>query len=210
MGENGCTLIDSGKEEHFVYLEDAMKEHKLDIGGISTFIATHGHKDHIGGLSFLKKIESYIHREDLSLVPDKLKANLTGTLPDNGTAISGLECILLGHHTPGSIALFHQESGVLFCGDHLCFFGEPLPDEKVASNGKEMKDKYVKFISEWAESDEMRVKHNFDLFRNGLKSLRKFDAKYLCTGHGVVVKDDVHSFLSDLIFAGENEINNTD
>lgn len=202
MGENGCTLIDSGKEEHFVYLEAAMKELNLNIGGISTFIATHGHKDHIGGLSFLERVESYIHCEDFSLVPDKLKVNLTGTLPDNGPSISGLECILLGHHTPGSVALFHQESGVLFCGDHLCFFGEPLPEEKVASNGKELKDKYVKFISEWAENDEMRVKHNFDLFMNGLQILRKFDAKYLCTGHGVVVKDDVDSFLSDLIQAG--------
>jgi len=131
-----------------------------------------------------------------------LKANLTGTLPDNGAVISGLECTLLGHHTPGSVALFHQESGVLFCGDHLCFFGEPLPDEKMASNGKEMQEKHVKFISEWANNEEMRVKHNFDLFMNGLQILRKFDAKYLCTGHGAVVKDDVDSFLSDLIQAG--------
>ncbi|MGD6831139.1 MBL fold metallo-hydrolase [Sutcliffiella halmapala] len=198
MGENGCTLIDSGKEKHFEYLEAALKEK----GEISAFIATHGHIDHIGGLSFLEKAESYIHSEDLSLMPEKLKANLTGTLPDNGPSISGLECILLGHHTPGSVALFHQESGVLFCGDHLCFFGEPLLDEKVTSNGKEMKDKYVKFISEWANNEEMRVKHNFVLFMNGLQILRRFDAKYLCTGHGVVLKDDVDSFLSDLIQAG--------
>ncbi|MCA1320986.1 MBL fold metallo-hydrolase [Bacillus tianshenii] len=198
MGENGCTLIDSGKEEHFEYLEAALKE----IGNISAFIATHGHKDHIGGLSFLKKAESYIHSEDLSLVHEKLKAKLTGKLTD-GVAIRGLECIHLGHHTPGSVALFHQESGVLFCGDHLCFFGEPLPNEKVVSNGNAMKDKYVKFISEWADNEEMRVKHNFELFMDGLKKLRKFDAKYLCTGHGIVLRNEVDSFLSDLILAGE-------
>jgi glyoxylase-like metal-dependent hydrolase (beta-lactamase superfamily II) len=52
MGENGCTLIDSGKEEHFDYLEAAMKELNLDKGGISAFIATHGHKDHIGDFPF--------------------------------------------------------------------------------------------------------------------------------------------------------------
>ncbi|MCM3617659.1 MBL fold metallo-hydrolase [Sutcliffiella horikoshii] len=199
MGDNGYTLIDSGKEEHFDYLETSLAEINLKKDEIFAFIATHGHKDHIGGLSFLENIKSYIHSEDLSLVPENLKTNLTGTLPDNGEAINGLEYIFLGHHTPGSVALFHQESGVLFCGDHLCFFGEPLPNEKVAGNGKEMKDKYVKFISEWAKNEEMRSKHHFELFMQGLKKLREIRPSILCTGHGVVIKDDVDSFLSDLI-----------
>ncbi|MEQ2528400.1 MBL fold metallo-hydrolase [Bacillaceae bacterium CLA-AA-H227] len=66
------TLIDSGKEEHFEHLEGEMK--KIGIENITRFIATHGHKDHIGGVRFLENVEGYIHHEDVN---DPLLITLT-------------------------------------------------------------------------------------------------------------------------------------
>lgn len=199
IGENEITLIDSGKEEHFQHLESALKNINLDKKDISKFVATHGHKDHIGGIQSLAGIEGSIHRKDLDLLPTNLGNKLSPNLPDGGSTVSSLECVLLGHHTKGSVALYHHESGVLFCGDHLCFFGEPLPDKMVVDKGELVREKFKKFVSDWSQSEEMRKEHNFDLFIEGLKDIRKFNAEYLCTGHGVVLKGNISGFISDLL-----------
>lgn len=192
-------LIDSGKAEHFEAFEAALAHINFKPEDISTVVATHGHKDHIEGTGFLPHIEALIHQKDVDLLPKNLKAKFSPVLPDKGSTVMNLETVLLGHHTPGSVAFFHEKSKVLFCGDHLCFFGDPLPEGKVVVKGEIMKEQVKKFVIDWSKSEEMKIQHNFELFIEGLKTLQKFDAKYLCTGHGVIIQEDMPKFIKEIL-----------
>lgn len=192
-------LIDSGKAEHFEAFETALARINLTSKNISTVVATHGHRDHIEGTRFLPNAEALIHPRDIDLLPIDLKDKFSPVLPNKDSIVMNLESVLLGHHTPGSVALYHEKSKVLFCGDHLCFFGELLPNGKVVAEGEAMKEQVKKFITDWSESEEMRIEHNFELFIEGLKTLQKFDAKYLCTGHGVILKEDMNKFFKEIL-----------
>jgi glyoxylase-like metal-dependent hydrolase (beta-lactamase superfamily II) len=196
---NSVTLIDSGKEEHFQHLESSMEGIGINKDNITNFVATHGHKDHIGGIKFLEGIEGYIHHRDLELLPDEITGKLNPVLPDNGGTVSNLDCIHLGHHTKGSVALYHNKSKALFCGDHICFFGETLNGNSVVTEGTVNREKYKEFVSGWSQNEEMRKKYDFDLFMKGLKTINQFDTEYLCTGHGVVLKRDINKFSAELL-----------
>ncbi|WP_419392756.1 MBL fold metallo-hydrolase [Cytobacillus praedii] len=198
LEHNNITLIDSGKEEHSHFLFSALKKKGISKSDITHFIATHGHKDHIGAIQYLSDIEGYIHNQDLELIPENSRNKLKRKLPDNGPTGNDLECVLLGHHTKGSVLLYHRGSKVLFCGDHICFFGEQLSGD-VVDTGVEERGKYKRFVSEWSRNEEMREQHNFNLFIVGLKKIANYDVEYLCTGHGVVLKGKVKEFISDLL-----------
>ncbi|TKC15316.1 MBL fold metallo-hydrolase [Robertmurraya kyonggiensis] len=186
------TLIDSGKEEHFEHLSGEMK--KIGIENITRFVATHGHRDHIGGVRFLENVEGYIHEKDLQLVPEELRGKFNTNLRE----VDNLEHVLLGHHTKGSVALYHKKDKVLFCGDHICFFGEPI-NGQVVEDGDVTGEKFKKFVSEWSQNEEMRKKRDFDSFIKGLKAMNQFEIEYLCTGHGVVLKGGINRYISELI-----------
>ncbi|WP_436371571.1 MBL fold metallo-hydrolase [Cytobacillus sp. BC1816] len=198
LENNNVILIDSGKKEHSHLLFSALKKKGISKNDITHFIATHGHKDHIGSVQFFGNIEGYIHNQDLELIPGNVRNKLNMKLPDNGPTVSNLECVLLGHHTKGSVLLYQRVSKVLFCGDHICFFGEQLSGN-VVDTGVGEREKYKQFVSEWSQNEEMREQHNFSLFIEGLKKISKYDVEYLCTGHGVVLKDKVNEFISDLL-----------
>ncbi|MCF6411736.1 MBL fold metallo-hydrolase [Pseudalkalibacillus salsuginis] len=198
LDNNNINLIDSGKEEHSHFLFSALKKKGISNSDITHFIATHGHKDHIGGIQFSGEIEGYIHNQDLELIPENLRNKLKMSLPDKSSTVSNLECVLLGHHTKGSVLLYQRGSKVLFCGDHICFFGEQLSGNVVDIGGLE-REKYKQFVSDWSQNEEMRKQHNFSLFIEGLKKINQYDVEYLCTGHGVVLKGKINEFISDLL-----------
>ncbi|MBS4196480.1 MBL fold metallo-hydrolase [Lederbergia citri] len=199
LEDNDILLIDSGKEEHSRFLFTALNSKGISNSDVTQFIATHGHKDHIGGIQHLGEIDCFIHNKDLDLVPKKLRHKLKKNLPDHGLTAGYLECVLLGHHTEGSVLLYHRETKVLFCGDHICFFAEPLNDNKVIDTGTLEREKLIQFVSDWSQNEEMKKQHNFNLFIEGLKVINKFDVEYLCTGHGVILKGDINRFISDLL-----------
>ncbi|WP_059173355.1 MBL fold metallo-hydrolase [Bacillus sp. FJAT-27445] len=199
LEDNDNFLIDSGKVEHSQLLFSALDSKGISKSDITQFIATHGHKDHIGGMQFLEGIDGFIHEKDLELVPESLKQKLKTNLPDKGSIAGNFECVLLGHHTKGSVLLYHRKSKALFCGDHICFFAEPLNENKVVDTGTYEREKIKQFVSDWSQNEEMRKQRNFSLFIEGLKAINKFEAEYLCTGHGVIIKGDINKFISDLL-----------
>lgn len=196
---NDVILIDSGKEEHFECLETAIKSIGIEKSEITNFIATHGHKDHIGGIRFMNGVEGYIHREDLELLPENIRKKINPSLPNSGKVLNNFECVLLGHHTKGSIILYHRKSKALFCGDHISFFGEPLDGNEVVGEGKLVREKFKDFLSEWSGNNEMKKQHNFDSFIHGLREMNKFDIEYLCTGHGAILKGGINEYITELL-----------
>ncbi|MCI2424906.1 MBL fold metallo-hydrolase [Candidatus Acetothermia bacterium] len=96
--------------------------------GIDMIINTHGHFDHVGGNSVLKKkygAKILLHRADLPLfratVPPEVEVDRFIDEGDKiGTGAETLEVLHMPGHSPGSIILVG--AGVIFCGD-LIFAG---------------------------------------------------------------------------------------
>jgi hydroxyacylglutathione hydrolase len=128
-----CVLVDAGLDAHD--LVAFLQEHRLQPAAV---VLTHGHIDHIEGLSLLRRhfpaLKVYIHKLDAPLLtdPDANLSALTG-----GEFTAGPADVLLKEgdtieeagvhfsvfhtpgHTPGGICLYAEREGVLFSGDTL-------------------------------------------------------------------------------------------
>jgi len=98
----------------------------IDTEKVDMIINTHGHFDHVGGDSVLKKkygAKILLHRADLALfretVPPEVKVD---RFIDEGDKVGAgrLEVMHMPGHSPGSIILVGD--GIIFCGD-LIFAG---------------------------------------------------------------------------------------
>jgi hypothetical protein len=220
INDSRVTLIDSGKADHSDVLIAALARLQKAPQDVTELFATHGHRDHVGGSFVLDRARKAIHPHDSPLLADPVRSSFTLSLPSGG-ALGDLDCVLLGQHTTGSVALFHRPSRVLFCGDHICFFGRPFSDEGFVSRAQDTRDRFTGFVADlaqhWPPTEEDRKwitddlasrspqdheRHNFDLFVAGLRTLQQFDAIALCTGHGTVLRGEIAAFLHGLIAAG--------
>lgn len=196
-GRGRLVLIDCGKADHASELVAALAELGLRPADITVLLATHGHRDHIGAWALFTQAEMYLHPADRALLGDEALTRFGHALPDDGGVLD-FDCIHLGHHTPGSVALFHRETGTLFAGDHLCFFGKQLPAGGLVSPAPELRELSRQFVSGWALHPENRSAHRFEEFRRGLDLLARFPGRSFCTGHGGVLTGMVPEFLREL------------
>jgi hypothetical protein len=220
LGARDAFLIDTGKGEHVDLLIHALSRLQRTPRDVTTILATHGHHDHVGGSVAFAKASKVIHVGDWRLLSGKLQGEFTPSLPDEGTVLD-FDCLRLGQHTAGSVALFHRATKVLFSGDHLCFFGAPLSAGGLVGRGAERREEFCGFVSSWASHwppagaelerltadlarrpSEDRERYNFGLFLDGLIRLQRFNATALCTGHGPVLVEDIPRFISQVITAG--------
>ena len=138
---------------------------------------------------------------DASLVSDATRLGLRPL--DSAQSAAGLPVIPLGHHTPGSVALYDPTARVLYAGDYLCFFREELPPEGLVTEGTGLREKTRTFIAEWSEHPADRQRYHFDEFMHGLKILASWDRMdVLATGHGPVLTGGITPFLADLLEYG--------
>lgn len=216
------TLVDSWKMDHSDLLVAALAQLNRIPDNVTELLATHGHRDHIGGSLILERTRKSIHPYDLPLLPAEFRSGFSASLPSAGP-VGPFDCVLLGQHTTGSVALFHRPTKLLFCGDHICFFGRPFSDEGFVSRAADVRDRFTRSIADWArnwppaDEDRKRMekdlegrppqdreRYNFDLFLKGIRILQQFDATALCTGHGTVLHGDISTFLRELIGASDS------
>lgn len=221
VGDSGLTLIDAGKTDHSDLLVAGLARLQKSPEDVRELLVTHGHRDHVGGSIVLDRARKAIHPNDLPLISEEVRSGFTTSLPSAGS-VGDFDCMLLGQHTTGSVALFHRPSRVLFCGDHICFFGRPFSDEGFVSRAQDTRDRFTGFVADWAQhwppteedrkwitddlagrSPQDHERHNFDLFVAGLRTLQQFDAIALCTGHGTVLRGEIPAFLQGLIAADQ-------
>ena len=197
----GWVVIDCGKRDHIAELAAAIRGVGVQPQDIATVIMTHGHRDHVGGLSLFVEAEAWMSSRDASLVSDATRLGLRPL--DSAQSVAGLTVIPLGHHTPGSVALYDPTARVLYAGDYLCFFREELPPEGLVTEGTGLREKTRTFIAEWSEHPADRQRYHFDEFMHGLKILASWDRMdVLATGHGPVLTGGITPFLADLLEYG--------
>lgn len=128
-----CLVIDPGLEAN--ELVEFIEEQKLNPVAV---ILTHGHIDHIAGISIIRKrfaeIKVYIHNLDAEMLTEPVKnlSAMTGagftTEPEDISLkegdiidLAGVKLLVLHTpgHTPGGISLYSKETGVVFVGDTL-------------------------------------------------------------------------------------------
>lgn len=192
-------MIDCCKAEQSDALVAALSQIGVDPNNVKSFIATHGHPDHVGGSGLFVQAEKWIHIHDAGRLSAEQSKEFKEIDCDAGE-ISGLSFTLLGHHTEGSIALFDPITHCLFCGDHICFFGDKLPSEGLVTFGDDLRAKTETFVAGWSQRPEDRSKYRFDRFIQGLQLLLSYtESRYLATGHGPILRDQIPDFLRSLI-----------
>ena len=190
-------LIDTGKAEHLTPLIAILGSLGVAAEDVTHIIATHGHQDHVGAAAGFPVAERLIHAQDAPLLAETSLAQFSLNLPDNGEVL-GLRCRLLRQHTPGSVALYDPQSKAAFCGDHICFFGDPLPSDGPVSYGAGLREITYNYIHEWMHGPDRLDDDNLDRFLKGLVTLAAFEADVLCTGHGAILTGDIALFLARL------------
>jgi len=127
-----CLIIDAGQQPW--QLLNFLNDHKLQPRAI---VLTHGHADHIAGLSQLSSgypgIKVYIGKLDAPMLTDaelNLSAMMASPikaaadiLVEEGDIIDQagikLDVLHVPGHTPGSISLYARKQGIVFTGDSL-------------------------------------------------------------------------------------------
>ena len=192
------TLVDTGtpgKQDNILsYLQNVLKGKPEDI---KTIILTHHHIDHTGSLYELKKITNanvaaYI--EDVDIISgekpssdpiymrfvSRLMATFTSykfIKPDIGLhendMVDNYMVIHTPGHTPGSIALYNSDNGVIFVGDTLTYDGNKVGGPpSFLINDREALKKSVKKISD-------------------------YNPKIMLSGHGKPLTEDTTEMIKD-------------
>jgi glyoxylase-like metal-dependent hydrolase (beta-lactamase superfamily II) len=152
----GLGLIDSGTKESPVHaIEPALRSMNAKLEGVSTVVLTHGHYDHCGGLSEIRKVSkvsALCHPSDEVLVedPPSVFEHLNHRFPGlyeeqavefeaaqidvviNGDAkftIGGRDMVALHApgHSAGSLCIVDGATDIAFSGDSFQGWGEGRP-----------------------------------------------------------------------------------
>lgn len=202
------TLVDTGKPGHLEALTGSLAALGRRLDGVAYLAATHGHMDHIGSAGHLKKAQRAIHPAERAALPEWQQRLFPVDLPDAGEW-AGLQVRRLPpYHSPGSVALYDAQSGALFCGDHLCCFGDPLPQGGIAGACEDLRLQAATYVETWRDRARRNNPYQPDTalhdFLAGLAVLASFEqAQLLCTGHGPVLRGRISEFLQHLVAIGQ-------
>lgn len=154
IDRGGLTVIDTGipgsGKKILSFIRDTLQR---DPSEIRSVIITHFHTDHVGGIPALKNaapgLKLAAHELDAGFISGqkplprysgikgmflKIFTTLMATVVPvdiilhDGDRVSGLVCMHLPGHTPGSIGLLDEENGTLFAGDLLRWDGSVLSE----------------------------------------------------------------------------------
>jgi glyoxylase-like metal-dependent hydrolase (beta-lactamase superfamily II) len=153
VARENLAVIDTGipgsGRKILAYITDTLHRRPEEIG---TIFLTHFHMDHTGGLAVLKnaapKANVAVHEAETGYISGRIASprypgvkgmllhilgNVIGPKPfeadvvlNDGDRVDRLICVHLPGHTPGSIGLLDEGSGVFFSGDTLRSDGKSI------------------------------------------------------------------------------------
>jgi glyoxylase-like metal-dependent hydrolase (beta-lactamase superfamily II) len=191
------TLIDTGtpgKQENILnYLQNVLKGKLEDI---KTIVLTH-HMDHTGSLYELKKITNAdvaAYKDDVDIISgekpssdpiymrfvSRLMATFTSykfIKPDIGLQendmVDNYRVIHTPGHTPGSIALYNSDNGVIFVGDTLTYNGNKVGGPP-------------SFLI-----------NDLEALKKSVKKISDFNPRIMLSGHGKPLIEDTSEMIKD-------------
>lgn len=197
-------LIDAGAKEYQVALEAALAEIGVTPAMVTHILLTHGHHDHVEGAAMFKNARKYVHSADLSMIAPSLAAEFSPFTPHakeftfTAEGVTGLEMVLVNTHSLGSVAIYDHITKALFVGDFFCYFGEELPEGQLVTNSERIKRGSCQYVAGQAAAGGLE----FVKFMQGLGRLQSYSPEFFCTGHGVVLRDNIGDFLQDMYQSG--------
>jgi glyoxylase-like metal-dependent hydrolase (beta-lactamase superfamily II) len=196
LEEDGVIMIDSCKAEHSKLLLQALHRLGKTADDVKLVLATHGHEDHVEGAQMFKNAKKIIHPKEGEEIQE-----FDRELSDRGM-VGEFDYMLAGYHSPGSVIYYHRPSGILFTGDLLCFFGDPLSKEGLVSEGKELRQAWIDYLKGGGVSLS-----DLPGFLDALKIPLHFQSGIMCTGHGGVLVGEVNEFIEELVSEARNQLN---
>lgn len=209
--ESQIILIDAGRQEYQDTIAQALGTIGITPEQVTQVLLTHGHCDHVEGAALFKQAEKFVHSADASMLAAPLVSAFKQYVPVDGEftfaapGVSDVEIVLVNTHSPGSVAIYDRLSQALFVGDFFCYFGENLPDGELVTYSDRIKQGSCDYVAGQAAAREP----GFDKFMLGLSRLLNFTPEFFCTGHGVVVSQDIQSFLTNMWESGKIRRGNT-
>jgi glyoxylase-like metal-dependent hydrolase (beta-lactamase superfamily II) len=150
INANKKILIDPGHQHLFAHLIKELSHVNLSLEDIDLVLVTHGHPDHVGGVTSLAPSTQFalaakeyrfmqsVSRYAITRQPDFLLS--PGALTCGEIL---LECIETPGHSPGSLCLYWPERKTLLSGDLLFNQGIGRTDLP-GGNSQELKDSIMK------------------------------------------------------------------
>ncbi len=197
-------LIDAGAKHYQAAVAAALAEIGVTPDMVTHVVLTHGHHDHVEGIALFKNARKFVHSADLAMIKPSLAAAVAALIPEldefkfAAEGVSGLEMVLVNTHSPGSVAVYDQVSKALFVGDFFCYFGEDLPEGHLVTNSEAIKRGSCQYVAGQAAGGGAE----FAKFMQGLGRLLDYQAEFFCTGHGVVLREDIQNFLKNMWQSG--------
>lgn len=197
-------LIDAGLKEYQTAIIPALAQIGIVPDMVTHVLLTHGHHDHVEGAALFTKAKKFVHSADLPMIAPTLATQFAVFTPQLGNVtyavegVKGLEIVLVNTHSPGSVAIFDKVSKALFVGDFFCYFGESLPEGELVTTSERIKRGSCDYVAGQVVAGEPE----FDKFMLGLSRLRTYQPEFFCTGHGVVLRQDIQTFLMNMWQSG--------
>lgn len=188
---DGGDITDLGKLEDYLQQAGIVRTEK-DI-----LVLTHGHYDHVGAMDLFESENIYMHGDDLGLIGSRR----VNTDLEAFEKKSGMKTVHVGHHTKGSILVQDMENNIVFCGDLVCFFGYAVPPEGILKATEEILKLEYEFYGKAADDKEFRKEINFEPYSDfieGIKKLKSLNAVALCSGHGIILRDNASGYINKL------------
>lgn len=197
-------LIDAGLKAYQPAIVAALAEIGITPDMVTHVLLTHGHHDHVQGAALFPQAKKYVHSADMPLIARPLAPEFTAFAAQAGEFLytvpdaAELAIVLVNTHSPGSVAIYDPVSRALFVGDFFCYFGEALPDGQLVTDSDFIRRGSCQYVAGQAAAGGTEFKR----FMQGLSRLLAYQPEFFCTGHGVILREDIQGFLEQMWQSG--------